>query len=92
MGMPGWLQVDNMEDSMTDEQVEEARPELNASFVAWTVLKDLRDANLKIGQQADLLMRAIEANPILDAALTITMGIRPKMPPQMGKPGFEAAK
>lgn len=67
----------------------ESRPQLNPGHVAWTVLKDLRDANQKIANGADLLMRAIEAAPEIDEAMTITMGIRPKLPPQMGKPGFE---
>jgi hypothetical protein len=67
----------------------ESRPELNESFVAWTVLKDLREANQRIATQADLLMRAIEKDPSIDKAMCITMGIRPKLPPQMGKPGFE---
>lgn len=61
-----------------------ARPELNPSFIAWTVLKDLRDANQKIATQADFLMKAIEKDPSIDAAMVITMGIRPKLPPQMG--------
>jgi hypothetical protein len=74
---------------MAKEPEKNARPEYNESFVAWTVLRDLRDANQKIATQADLLMKAIEKDPSLDKAMTITMGIRPKLPPQMGKPGFE---
>jgi hypothetical protein len=66
---------------------QESRPEFNESFVAWTVLRELRDANAKIANQADLLMKAIEKDPSLDKAMTITMGIRPKIPPQMGKLG-----
>ena len=78
-----------MSETTTPAPTGESRPELNQSFVAWTVLKDLRDANQKIADQADILMRAIENAPHLDAAMCITMGIRPKLPPQMGKPGFE---
>lgn len=63
----------------------ENRPQLNESCVAWTVLKELRDKNEQVAAQADLLMKAIEKCPALDAAMCITMGIRPKLvPPQMG--------
>lgn len=63
----------------------DARPELNGSYVAWTVLRDLRDGNQKLADNADLLMQAIETAPELDAAMCITMGIKPRVPPGMGK-------
>lgn len=76
-------------DTQPEPGAAQPRPQLNPSFVAWTVLKDLRDANAKIAEQADFLMQAIEQYPAIDAAMVITMGIRAKVPPQMGKPGFE---
>lgn len=69
----------------------DGRQQFNPGMVAWTALKELRDANRRVADSADLLMQAIEAAPELDAAMCIGMGIKPRIPSQMGggqKPGF----